>query len=65
MNILGMWFPLVPTIWAVFAGLVIGYLFGRSSGLRDGFERAKKQVEQQQANQAYLAYLSKMMGEQR
>ena len=61
MYILGMCFPVYPSLWCVFVGICIGASIFYSKGLRNGFERAKKQMEREHANQAYMAYIQNMM----
>lgn len=53
--------PVVVVAWSAFAGLLVGYVWGRFSGIREGIAKLKKRMEQQTARNAYIQAVQEMM----
>ncbi len=61
MNIFGMWFPVVPSLWVAFASAVVTYFAMRGSIYRQAKADMEAEVKRQQSAQMFSQYLNTMM----
>lgn len=52
---------LIHVGWASLIALTVGFLWGKYLGIKEGEERANKQMKQQMANAAYMQAMQEMM----
>jgi hypothetical protein len=62
MEILGIWFPIMQSLWSLMFGVCIGYIFGRPSAYKSGWENCIKEMQKQQSAQMMAEYMNRMMG---
>jgi hypothetical protein len=61
MSVFGIWFPVIPSIWAAFAGAVVTYFSMRGSIYRQARADMEADIKRQQSAQMFSQYLNAMM----